>query len=69
GMFFKSARLTREDKELLIIVTPRLVRPLAANSPLGALPGAELADYNPSLWDMLISSDKDEAARFTGLSR
>ncbi|MDD5363700.1 MAG: type II and III secretion system protein family protein [Gallionellaceae bacterium] len=69
GAFFKHARLSRDEKELLIIVTPRLVKPLAANSPIGPLPGAELADYNPSLWQMLIQSDRGEAARFTGLSK
>lgn len=69
GLFFKSARLSREDKELLIIVTPKLVRPMAAGSQIGPLPGAEMADYNPSLWEMLVTSDKDEAARFTGLSK
>jgi pilus assembly protein CpaC len=69
GLFFKSARLTRDDKELLIIVTPRLVRPIAANVQIGPLPGAELADYNPSLWGMLLSSDNEETGRFTGLSR
>lgn len=69
GTFFKSVRFSREDKELLIIVTPRLVRPIAANAKIGPLPGAELADYNPSLWGMLISSDQEEAAGFTGLSR
>lgn len=69
GAFFKSASLSREDKELLFIVTPRLVRPLAANAKLPALPGADKADYNPSLWEMLLLSDSDEAARHTGLSR
>lgn len=69
GAFFKHARLTRDDKELLIIVTPKLVRPIAANSQVGPLPGSELADYNPSLWGMLIMSDSEESARFIGLSK
>lgn len=69
GLFFKSVSLSREDKELLFIVTPRLVRPLAANTQLGSLPGADKASYNPSLWDMLISSDGDESGRYTGLSK
>ncbi|TCJ17978.1 type II and III secretion system protein family protein [Parasulfuritortus cantonensis] len=69
GAFFKHASLSRDDKELLIIVTPKLVRPLAANAQLGPLPGADLANYNPSLWRMLLQSDQEEAARFTGLSK
>lgn len=69
GAFFKSASLSRQDKELLIIVTPHLVRPMAANTQLGPMPGADVAGYNPSLWDMLLRSDREEAAHFTGLSR
>jgi pilus assembly protein CpaC len=69
GMFFKNVSLAREDKELVFIVTPRLVRPLAANTELGPLPGADKANYNPSLWSMLMLSDDDEAARYTGLSQ
>lgn len=69
GTFFKSVNLSREDKELLVIVSPRLVRPVAAGNQLGPLPGAEVADYNPSLWEMLITSDSAESGRFTGLSK
>lgn len=69
GMFFKDASLSREDKELLFIVTPRLVRPLAANADIGPLPGADKANYNPSLWKMLLLSDDDEVSGYSGLSR
>lgn len=69
GMFFKNASLSREDKELLFIVTPRLVRPLAANADIGPLPGADKADYNPSLWKMLLLSDDDAVSGYSGLSR
>ncbi len=48
GAFFKSTRFSREDKELVIIVTPTLVRPLAAKAELPPLPGAELDQHNPS---------------------
>ena len=48
GAFFKSTRFSREDKELVIIVTPTLVRPLAAKAELPQLPGAEYDQYNPS---------------------
>ncbi|MDD5329941.1 MAG: type II and III secretion system protein family protein [Sulfuricella sp.] len=69
GMFFKSVSLSREDKELVFIVTPRLVNPLAAGTELGPMPGADKANYNPSLWSMLMLSDDNEVARFTGLSQ
>lgn len=69
GAFFKSISLSREDKELLFIVTPRLVRPLAEGTVLGPLPGEEKANYNPSLWGTLLLSDDDENARYTGFSK
>lgn len=69
GAFFKSISLSREDKELLFIVTPRLVRPLAEGTVLGAMPGEDKANYNPSLWGTLLLSDDDENARYTGFSK
>lgn len=69
GAFFKSISLSREDKELLFIVTPHLVRALAEGTVLGATPGEEKANYNPSLWGTLLFSDDDENARYTGFSK
>lgn len=69
GAFFKSISLSREDKELLFIVTPRLVRPLAEGAVLGPMPGEDKANYNPSLWGTLLLSDDDENARYTGFSK
>lgn len=69
GTFFKSVNLSREDRELLLIVSPRLVRPMAAGDKLGPLPGAEVANYNPSLWELLSTSDNAENSRYSGLSK
>lgn len=69
GAFFKSISLSREDKELLFIVTPRLVQPLAAGTDLGPLPGEEKANFNPNLWRALLLSDDEENARYTGFSK
>lgn len=69
GAFFKSISLSREDKELLFIVTPRLVRPLAEGAVLWPMPGEDKANYNPSLWGTLLLSDDDENARYTGFSK
>ncbi|MGE5469491.1 MAG: type II and III secretion system protein family protein [Bacteroidota bacterium] len=69
GAFFKSVSLSREDKELLFIVTPRLVQPLAVGTDLGPLPGEDKANYSPSLWNTLLLSDDDENARYTGFSK
>ncbi|WP_234981514.1 type II and III secretion system protein family protein [Fontimonas thermophila] len=48
GAFFKSTNLQREDRELIMVVTPRLVRPLAREARLPRLPGAEYDRYEPS---------------------
>lgn len=54
GAFFRSDRIDREDKELLMIVTPRLVRPFARNARLPDLPGEELRRYDPGYLHMLL---------------
>jgi len=48
GAFFRSNRFESEDRELLMIVTPRLVKPLSVNAELPALPGDGLRTYEPS---------------------
>src|SRR5690554_7658690 len=53
GAFFRNAGMQREEKELLMIVTPRLVNPLAANAPQPELPGEALRTYDPSALQML----------------
>lgn len=62
GAFFKSNRFERNDKELLMIVTPRLVRPFAAKAKLPDLPGEELKRYDPGYLHMLLM----ERGRFDG---
>ena len=47
GTFFKSMSYSQDESELLIIVTPRLVQPLPANTQLEALlPGAQSEQPN-----------------------
>lgn len=48
GAFFKSNRFESEDRELLMIVTPRLVRPISVKAELPDLPGDGLRTYDPS---------------------
>lgn len=59
GAFFRSSSLTNEEHELLMIVTPRLVNPLAADAQLPALPGEALRDYDPSAFGMLLLENGD----------
>ncbi|SEQ57081.1 pilus assembly protein CpaC [Solimonas aquatica] len=48
GAFFKSTTLDRSDKELIMIVTPHLVRPLARDAKLPKLPGDQYSGKTPS---------------------
>src|SRR5690606_40071725 len=48
GAFFRSSRIDREERELLMIVTPHLVQPLAADAELPALPGSDLPATQPT---------------------
>ncbi len=48
GAFFRSTRFEADDRELLMVVTPRLVRPLRRDAELPALPGAPWRQYEPS---------------------
>ncbi|WGK61777.1 type II and III secretion system protein family protein [Halopseudomonas sp. SMJS2] len=59
GAFFRNSGMQREDKELLMIVTPRLVNPLAADAQLPALPGEQLRNYDPSVLEMLLFENGD----------
>ncbi len=47
GAFFRSTRFESEDRELLMIVTPRLVKPLRAHAELPAMPGERWRRYQP----------------------
>ena len=54
GAFFKGNTYSREDKELLIIVTPRFVKPRAADAPALALPGQNVGMRPRSVWGQLF---------------
>lgn len=48
GAFFKSTTLDRTDKELIMVVTPHLVRPVAKGVALPKLPGDQFNGKTPS---------------------
>ena len=60
GAFFRSTRFEREDKELIMIVTPHLVRPLAAQARLPELPGEIYRRHQPSFGDILFGDAQPE---------
>lgn len=71
GAFFRSTRFDREDKELLMIVTPHLVRPIAKDAARPELPGEALRAYNPSFSDLFFQKDikPESGVPATGFSR
>ncbi|HEK1687554.1 TPA: type II and III secretion system protein family protein [Pseudomonas putida] len=68
GAFFRQSALVREETELLMIVTPHLVQPLAANARLPQLPGEALRTYDPS-WGQLFFMENGNFEGHGGLSR
>jgi pilus assembly protein CpaC len=54
GALFRSSQINRDERELLMIVTPHLVQPLAANAPLPTLPGEGLRNYDPNFYKMYL---------------
>ncbi len=68
GAFFRDSSINRQDKELLMIVTPHLVQPLAANAQLPALPGENLRNYDPN-WLRLYFLENGNFDRDNGLSQ
>lgn len=57
GAFFRSSQLDTEDRELLMIVTPRLVKPLRADASTPDLPGEDFRHYRPSFVDFYLHED------------
>lgn len=71
GAFFRSTRFDLEDKELLMVVTPYLVRPMAKDASKPAMPGGNLREYNPSFSDLFFQkgTKPDTGIPATGFSR
>lgn len=57
GAFFKSTNNQQERQELIIVATPRLVRPLSP-SQIPPLPGVDTRKFNPSIGDMILNVDQ-----------
>ena len=57
GAFFRNTENRTEERELLMIVTPHLVNPFAADVNLPELPGEALREYDPSAFEMLLLED------------
>ncbi|WP_415758065.1 type II and III secretion system protein family protein [Pseudomonas sp. LT1P18] len=68
GAFFRNSAVNREERELLMIVTPHLVQPLAANAQLPSLPGEKLRNYDPN-WYRLYFLENGNFDKRSGLSQ
>jgi pilus assembly protein CpaC len=68
GAFFKGSQIKREERELLMIVTPHLVQPLAADAQLPSLPGEKLRNYDPNFYRMFFLENGNFDKR-SGLSQ
>jgi pilus assembly protein CpaC len=68
GALFRSSQINRDERELLMIVTPHLVQPLAANAPMPSLPGEGLRNYDPSFLKMYFL-ENGSFDRRSGLSQ
>lgn len=70
GAFFRSSQLDKDDRELLMVVTPHLVQPLAANASLPKLPGEGLRKYDPGFGEFyfLENGQFDGRASANGMS-
>lgn len=55
GVFFKNLNFHQEDRELMIVVTPRLVKPLARNAPAAQAVGADgRTNASPNVWGWYV---------------
>ena len=71
GAFFRNTSVNRSERELIMVVTPHLVHPMAKDAPLPELPGAATDQYNPSFaHTMFMESGKfGQPASDQGYSR
>lgn len=54
GAFFRSNNMQKTEKELIMIVTPHLVRPLARDAELPKLPGDKYKKYDPNFAETML---------------
>jgi pilus assembly protein CpaC len=54
GAFFKTLQYSQTDRELVIIVTPHLVAPIAKNAALPATPGEQAEQRNGPVWRSFV---------------
>lgn len=68
GAFFRTTDYQRKQQELVMVVTPHLVHPLAVGAKLPRLPGEETDRYHPSFADTMFFDTDASAQSDTGYS-
>lgn len=72
GAFFRSKRFQKDDKELLMVVTPHIVHPLKRGAALPQLPGEAYRRTNPNFAKFLYykqEPSKPQSGSMEGFSR
>ncbi len=69
GAFFKSVTYDRSEKELIMVVTPHLVRPIAKGAPLPALPGTKYDNYRPGFGGLILEEKGEFDTQAYGFTR
>lgn len=69
GAFFKTNTYSRSEKELIMVVTPHLVRPFVRDAQLPALPGAGIPGYRPNFAETMLFERGDFGQDDHGYSR
>ncbi len=67
GAFFKILQYSQADRELVIIVTPHLVAPIAKNAALPATPGGQAEQRDGPVWRSFVGGalTRDAAPGFS----
>ena len=69
GAFFKSAERSSEERELIMVVTPHLVRPIGRGAELPTLPGSREGDYRPRFDQFMLQESGAYDQSAFGFSR
>lgn len=72
GAFFRSKRFEKNDKELLMVVTPHIVHPIKRDAPMPALPGEAYRRTDPNFAKFLFYKQepaKPQRGSMEGFSR
>ncbi len=66
GPFFRRVRQSREEREVIMVVSVHLVRALAPGAELPSLPGARYGRFDPSLRELILGGRTEPAPGGTG---